>query len=69
MTASAEDLTRKQSHRRLYSSNDPSQSGDGLPEVTYAPLMSIAKRPGLAADAAAQQAFVRPHAGCSVVLH
>ena len=54
MQSTVDDLARKHSHRRLYSAGNADE--DVTLESKYAPLQSIAKRPGLAADAAAQQA-------------
>ena len=54
MQSAVDDLARKHSHRRLYSAGNADE--DVTLESKYAPLQSIAKRPGLAADAAAQQA-------------
>lgn len=47
--------SRHHSHRKLYSTDASNDQDPSLPR--FAPLVSISKRPGLAADAAAQQAF------------
>lgn len=61
LAGAVDNMARKHSHRRLYSQAEPPSaaalsSAYLAPESSFAPLVSMQKRPGLAADAAAQQA-------------
>lgn len=55
LAGAVDNMARKHSHRRLYSQVEGSSMG-GQAHETFAPLVSMQKQPGLAADAAAQQA-------------
>lgn len=60
LAGAVDSMARKHSHRRLYSQADGSSltGAGGQAHESFAPLQSMQKRPGLAADAAAQQAYV-----------